>query len=69
MDKILFEVKTRKYKSYYVLAVSFDKAKLKAEQVISDEHSEFLIDEDGSLKNNNLDEVFEIKCLSKKLIF
>ncbi len=68
MEKILFEVKTKNYKSYFVLAESFDSAKLKAEQVIFDEHNRSLIDEDGSLKTFNIDEVLEIKCLSKKLI-
>lgn len=67
--KQLYEVRTKRYKSYYVMAKGYDEAKYKAEQAIIDEDSGSILTEDGSLKQNyDIDAVSEIKCLSDKLI-
>jgi hypothetical protein len=64
----LFEVKTKRYRSYFVLASGFDEAKNKAEKAIIEEDESSLFDEDGSLKKHDLDEVIEIKQLADKIL-
>jgi len=67
--KQLFEVRTKRYKSYYVMANGYDEAKEKAELAIIDEDSGSILDSDGSLKQSyDIDTVSEIKCLSNRLI-
>jgi hypothetical protein len=67
--KQLYEVRTKQYNSYYVIAKGYDEAKYKVEQRIIDEHSDSILTKDGSLKQNcDIDVVSEIKCLFDKLI-
>lgn len=68
--KQLFEVRTKSYKAYYVLANGFDEAKFKVEQFIAENDTQTLFTDDGSLKQNLniVDTVVEIKHISDKLI-
>ncbi len=65
----LNEVKTKSYKSYFVLAKGFDEAKHKTEEKILEESEESVLDLDGSLKSNyKTDTISEIKFLSDSYI-
>ena len=67
--KQLFEVKTKKYKYYYVLADGYDNAKTKVEDKIIEENSESIFDKEGSLKKEiEFDEVEIIKIIGNKFI-
>lgn len=69
MTRQLYEVRTRQYRAYYVLATGYDQAKDKVEEHLLNDHNQSVIAEDGSLKTEyKPDSINEIKCLSDKLI-
>ena len=69
---MLFEVKTNKYKTYYVMAEDYNSAKRKAENEMADEEkAKGLFDSDGSLINKrreDIEEVTSISQIAKKII-
>jgi hypothetical protein len=66
--KQLYEVTTKRYIKYYVLAKGYDEAKYKVEQIIVNEGN-CILTEDGSLRDFlDIDTVSEIRCLADKLI-
>jgi hypothetical protein len=70
---ILFEVKTNKYKSYYVMADDFNSAKRKTENFIAEEEkSRSILDSDGSLqiarRREDIEEVVSISQIANKII-
>ena len=67
--KQLFEIQTKRYKKYYVLASSYDEAKNKTENKMVEKNNDNILTPDGSLNiNYNHDEVESIKRLSDELI-
>ncbi len=68
MEKSIFQVTTKQYKHYYVLANGFEEAKNKAEKAIIDDDNHNILDASGSLNiDYKPDEVIEIKCLTNKI--
>jgi hypothetical protein len=69
---MLFEVKTNKYKTYYVMAEDYNSAKRKVENEMADEEkAKGLFDSDGSLINKrreDIEEVTSISQIAKKII-
>ena len=70
---ILFEVKTNKYKSYYVMADDYNSAKRKTENAIAEEEkSRSILDSDGSLqiarRREDIEEVTSISQIANKII-
>lgn len=62
-------LKTRNYRTYYVMAFSYEEAKVKVENRIIEKDSDSILREDGSLKKDyNLDEVEAITYLGNKFI-
>lgn len=67
--KQLFEVQTKRYKRYYVLANGFDEAKSKAEIQMIEKDTSSILTSDGSLNTDyNADVVESVKCISDELI-
>ncbi|WP_439131093.1 hypothetical protein [Polaribacter sp.] len=67
--KQLYEVKTDKHKTYFVMALSFDNAKNKVEDSIIENNTDNILKADGSLnKEYENENVKEIKLLVSKLI-
>ena len=67
--KELYEVKTKRYKRYYVLANGYDEAKDKVEQKLIETDTNSILTPDGSINNRfEMDEVEEIKKLGNELI-
>ena len=67
--KQLFEVQTKRYKRYYVLANGYDEAKSKAENRMIEKDTNNILTPDGSLNSHyDMDVVESIKCLGNELI-
>lgn len=67
--KNIYEVTTKRYQRYYVLANGFDEAKKKVENEIIENDSKSILTTDGSLNTiYELDEVENIKCLGSKFL-
>jgi len=68
--KKLFEVMTTSYRKYYVMAESFDEAKMKVDrEILDEEDKKGILDSDGSLrKREELDQVSKIEQLGHKII-
>lgn len=67
--KQLFEVQTKRYKRYYVLANGYDEAKSKAENRMVEKDTNSILMPDGSLNTGyDGDQVESIKCLGDELI-
>ena len=67
--KQLFEVQTKRYKRYYVLANGYDEAKSKAEIRMIEKDTSSILTADGSLNTGyDADVVESIKCLGDELI-
>lgn len=67
--KQLFEVQTKRYKRYFVLAHGYDEAKTKTENRIIETDSVNILTSDGSLNTDyDLDVVDSIRCLGDVLI-
>ena len=65
--KYLYEVKTKKWKTFYVMASEFNEANYKVEEFLINQDNSSILDTDGSLKKDyEPDEVTEIKQLSDK---
>jgi Ni,Fe-hydrogenase I small subunit len=65
----LYEVKTDKYKTYFVMAQGFDNAKEKVEDSIIENNTDNILKSDGSLnKEYENENIKEIKLLGSKLI-
>lgn len=69
MKKLLFEVQTRRYKRYYVLANDYNEAVKKVENEIVEKDSSSILTSDGSLRTDyDIDYVESVKCLGDSLI-
>ena len=69
MTKELYQVETRSYKRYFVLATGFDEAETKAKEVMIDEEDNSILTPSGDLKTNYKgDEVYNITRIGDKLI-
>lgn len=67
--KQLFEVLTKRYQRYYVLANGYDEAKYKVEMKMIEKDTNSILTPDGSLNTNyDVDFVESIKCLGNELI-
>jgi hypothetical protein len=67
--KQLFEVQTKRYKRYYILANGYDEAKSKAEIRMIEKDTSSILSPDGSLNTGyDADVVETIKCLGDELI-
>lgn len=65
----LYIVTTKNYKTYHVLANSFDEAKIKAEDKIVENCQSNILDMDGSLNQSfSTDEVRKIEISPNSLI-
>ena len=63
--KDLYQVFTKRYKRYYVLAYSYDEAIRKAENALIEEDGDSILTEDGSLKEKcDIDVIREVSCLT-----
>lgn len=63
--KQLYNVYTKKYKSYYVLAHNYTEAIHKVEESMLDDDEGGILTEDGSLRDKcDVDTIREIKCLN-----
>lgn len=66
----LYEVKTKRYITYHVLANGYDEAKDKVEKKLIETNTDSILLADGSINNRfEMDEVQEIKKLGNQLIF
>ena len=67
--KQLYQVRTKGFKTYYVMATGYDEAKHKAEQAIVESDGGSILNQHGDLKiDYEFDKVTDITCLTDKLI-
>ena len=64
----LFEVSTKNYKQYYVLAKDYNQAHEKAMNEILQEGNSVVNSEGDLITNPNMEEILQIKDLGDKLI-